>query len=190
METTRTSLLVRVKNREDSQAWCEFVGLYRPILLRYARARGLNHVDAEDVAQQCLATITEKMASFEYDPSRGRFRAWLRTMVNHRIQNVRARRREQIADSGDFKRPQEREPSPEEAWDQIWQEEHLKYCLEQIRTLVESKTFEAFSPRGDRADTCDGSLRGTRHDGQSGVRRAVAPYVSTARDDDGNADRG
>lgn len=144
METTRTSLLARVKDREDSQAWWEFVGLYRPILLRYARAWGLNHVDAEDMAQQCLTTITEKIASFEYDPSRGRFRAWLRTMVNNRIQNMHARHREQVADSGDFKRPQERERSPEEAWDQIWQEEHLKYCLEQIRALVEPKTFEAF----------------------------------------------
>lgn len=144
MDTTRVSLLQRVRDRSDAVAWEEFVRLYRPILLRYARARGLNPSDAEDIAQSCLATITEKIASFEYDPTRGRFRGWLRMMVNRRVLNMLQKRRERSADSEAFLQPQQREPAPEEVWNKIWLEEHLKYCLDQIRPQVEHKTFEAF----------------------------------------------
>ena len=144
METTRVSLLIRVRDRSDSLAWGEFAALYRPIIMRYAHKRGLGRDDAEDLAQSCLATIAEKIASFEYDPRRGRFRAWLRTIVNNRIQNMLARHCERTAESGELRRPQACERSPDEIWEQICLEEHLKHALEQVRPQVEPKTFEAF----------------------------------------------
>lgn len=144
METTRASLLLRVRDHEDSDAWEEFVALYRPLLERYARARGLNADEVEDVAQHCLLTIARKMGEFDYDPQRGRFRGWLRKMVNDRVASVFRRRRERLADSADLERPQVREEPPDAVWQRIWLEEHLKYCMGQVRDQVAPKTFEAF----------------------------------------------
>ena len=144
MKSTRTSLLRRVKDPRDAHAWREFVELYRPLLVRYSRARGLSHNDAEDIAQSCLETITRKMPEFEYDRRRGRFRGWLKTMVNRRIQDALQQRKECAAKTDDFMRPQDRERSPEEIWEQAWLEEHLAYCLRQIRPRLEHKTYEAF----------------------------------------------
>lgn len=144
MDTTRASLLLRIRDRDDSHAWGEFIALYRPLLVRYARARGLDAATAEDVAQHCLTAIVSKIREFDYDPCRGRFRGWLKKMANDRVVNVIARRRERAAESALVKRPQAREPLPEETWEQIWLEEHLRHCCERIREQVEPRTYEAF----------------------------------------------
>jgi RNA polymerase sigma-70 factor (ECF subfamily) len=144
MKTTRASLLLRVRDRGDSDAWEEFVALYRPLLVRYALRRGLAADEAEDVAQYCLLVMARKIDRFEYDPNRGRFRGWLRKMVNDRVASVCRDRRERLAESDDFKRPQEREEQPDRVWQRIWLEEHLKYCMKQVRGHFTPKTLEAF----------------------------------------------
>ncbi|MDF1845243.1 MAG: hypothetical protein P1U77_27860 [Rubripirellula sp.] len=48
---TRASLLLQVKAGDDPNAWDEFVAVYRPIVYRLARRRGLQDADAEDLAQ-------------------------------------------------------------------------------------------------------------------------------------------
>lgn len=144
MNTTRVSLLRRVRDLANGEAWSEFVAIYAPLLKRYARMRGLGEADAEDVAQQCLTQIVRKIPGFEYDPRRGRFRGWLRKTVERRIIDLLRRGRVQLADEGDLERPQQREPSPEEAWEQAWLETHLKQCLRQIQAEVAPHTYEAF----------------------------------------------
>lgn len=49
------SLILRVHDRADQQAWCEFVEIYQPVIYRLARYKGLQHADAEDVVQQVLS---------------------------------------------------------------------------------------------------------------------------------------
>ncbi len=46
---TRQSLLVRLRNPRDGQAWAEFVAIYTPLINRLARARGLQAADAADL---------------------------------------------------------------------------------------------------------------------------------------------
>jgi RNA polymerase sigma-70 factor, ECF subfamily len=144
METTRPSLLIRVRNRQDQTAWYEFDSIYRPMLIRFGLARGLNATEAEEVAQQCLAAITQHIESFEYDPTKGRFKGWLRTMVHNRMKNLLRDRHEGQADSQDFKRTQQREEAPDELFDRIWRQEHLKHCLRLIQKEVEPSSFKAF----------------------------------------------
>jgi DNA-directed RNA polymerase specialized sigma24 family protein len=64
--------------------------------------------------------------------------------VNNRFRNLLRDKHDYLAESEDFKRPQEREQSPEDLFDQMWREEHLKHCLRQIRDEVEDSTFRAF----------------------------------------------
>jgi len=143
MDTTRPSLLVRV-GRDQEEAWREFDAIYRPMLDRFARARGLGQEDAEDVTQYCMEAIYRHIKSFEYDPSKGRFKGWLRTLVNNRVRNLYRRRRETIAKTQDFKQQQNSEKSPDEVFDAIWMEEHLKQCIRMVRLEVEATTFETF----------------------------------------------
>lgn len=144
MNTTRESLLIRIRDREDQDAWVEFDVIYRPILRRFALERQVPTNEVEDVVQDCMVAIQKYISGFDYDPHRGRFRAWLRKMVNNRIINIRRRRREQQVDSGHCKDLQASGPDPEETFERIWIEEHLKHALRWVRSRVDATTFAAF----------------------------------------------
>lgn len=144
METTRTSLLMRLKEKSDSLVWQEFTSIYRPVLVRYARSCGLDVHDAEDVAQDCLAQVNQSIGRFEYDKRRGGFKRWLRVMVKHRVINRLRKRRETTASSGVFAKAQYREKLPTEEFERIWLDEHLRYCIGQLRDEVEPKTCEIY----------------------------------------------
>jgi len=144
LETTRPSLLQRVKDPRDNESWREFYQLYQPLLYRYARARGLSRENADEVTQQCLTILSEKMADFEYSREKGGFKHWLRRITNNKINDFFKKRRLPLAQSADFRRPQETELSPDEIWERQWQKKHLQYCLKLIRPEVATTTFQAF----------------------------------------------
>ena len=54
---TRQSLLVRLRNPRDGQAWAEFVAIYTPLIDRLAQANGLQSADAADLAQEVFRAV-------------------------------------------------------------------------------------------------------------------------------------
>jgi RNA polymerase sigma-70 factor, ECF subfamily len=144
VDTTRPSLLLRIRDRSDAAAWRTFDALYRPMLERFARARGLAPAEAEEVAQQCLTQISAQIDGFAYDPAKGHFKSWLRTLVNNRVRNALRDRHEQQGGSAAFVNLPATEPTAEEVFERIWMEELLWQCLRELRGEVEDTTFRAF----------------------------------------------
>ena len=142
-EQTRSSLLRRVRNLDDATGWEEFDRLYRPMLVGYARRRGLRTDEAEEIAQQCLTAIVARIQTFE---RRRSYRAWLRGMVDHKVSDHLAdRQRHRRADTDQLARtPGPAEP-PESLWQQEWNQTHLTYCIDCLRADFASHTLQAFA---------------------------------------------
>ena len=88
---TRASLLIRVRDPADQAAWCEFVEIYRPVILRLARQKGMQEADAEDVAQEVLAAVAKAVEQREHDRKRAKFRTWLHRVAHNAILNALTR---------------------------------------------------------------------------------------------------
>ena len=88
---TRASLLIRVRDLADHAAWHEFVEIYRPVILRLARRKGMQEADAEDVAQQVLVAVAKAVERREHDPRRAKFRTWLGRVAHNAILNALTR---------------------------------------------------------------------------------------------------
>jgi RNA polymerase sigma-70 factor (ECF subfamily) len=144
MDTTRASLLIRIKDARDTQAWSQFHDLYAPLLYRYARARGLGHEDAEDVRSKCYEAIVRQVPHFDYDRQKGGFKAWLRTLVNRRVVDLWRIRREVRADTCELQELAADDETAAELWEQQWRQQHLRFCVDQARNFVSEQTFEAF----------------------------------------------
>lgn len=147
--TTQVSLILRLRNRSDAAAWADFCRLYRPAILRVARQRGLQPADAEDVAQQVLASVARAIDRWQPDPKRGRFSTWLHRIVHHALLNRLARRKPDVG-SGDS-RIQEmlaEQQAPLGAESTLLQLEFRRQVFQwaagQVRTEFHRETWDAF----------------------------------------------
>ena len=98
---TRVTLLTRIRDGRDAEAWREFVQLYGPVVYRFARNRGLQDADAADLMQDVLRSVARNAHRMEYDPKRGTFRGWLYTVTRNKIYNFLSRQRNRPRGTGD-----------------------------------------------------------------------------------------
>lgn len=85
---TRDSLLLRLHSGVDHDAWGQFVGIYRPVIYRMARKRGLQDADAQDLAQQVFVSIAGAIERWQKSDESVRFRHWLRRVAKNAICNA------------------------------------------------------------------------------------------------------
>jgi RNA polymerase sigma-70 factor (ECF subfamily) len=99
---TRPSLLLRVRDACDQDAWAEFAAIYQPVIRAMAIGRGMQAADVDDLVQQVMMAIAGAIDRFEPDGERARFRTWLRTIAHRAIVNALTRRpRDQAAGGAD-----------------------------------------------------------------------------------------
>lgn len=89
---TRDSLLVQVQDPANRDAWDRFAQIYRPVIVRIARARGLQHADAQDLSQQVLIAVASAIGDWEKRDESTRFRHWLSRVTKNAILNALTRR--------------------------------------------------------------------------------------------------
>lgn len=88
---TRSSLLLRVRDPSDHEGWVEFSEIYRPVICRMARLKGMQAADAEDLAQQVLWAVSKAIDRWQPDSQRASFRTWLATIARNAILNALSR---------------------------------------------------------------------------------------------------
>lgn len=150
--------------RESLAALCN---AYWYPLYAYIRRRGHGPEQAQDLTQDFFARALERGLLAEADPSRGRFRSFLRTVCIHYLANRRdrelARKRgggrislpiEAVEAEGRYAKELADELTPDRIFDRSWALTLLGRVLEQLRREYEEAgkeaTFEAL--RGGLAD--------------------------------------
>ena len=80
---TGSTLLWLLQDPKDQEAWARFVVRYGPKVHDWCRRWGLQESDAQDVTQEVLLKLCNKIGGFAYDPAKGSFRGWLKTLAHH-----------------------------------------------------------------------------------------------------------
>jgi RNA polymerase sigma-70 factor (ECF subfamily) len=145
---TRASIFLKLRNTDEAPrelAWRQFYDRYAPVIAGYARARGADRQLADEVVQDVICGFFAVSPRFVYDPSRGRFRGYLRTCAAHALSRLRAGR----APAG--ARVEELpivDPRDGDVWETLWQQQVLRRAMAQARQHYERfgklQTFQAF----------------------------------------------
>jgi RNA polymerase sigma-70 factor, ECF subfamily len=90
---TNTSLILRIKDPQNALAWNELMAIYRPVVYRLARRKGLLHEDAEDLVQGVFLAVAKAIDKWEQGDDQPRFRNWLGKIARNAILNAIARAR-------------------------------------------------------------------------------------------------
>lgn len=83
-QKTSHTLLNKMMDPDDND-WDRFYSVYSNGILAYARSCGCNKAQAEDILQETMVLLINKLRSFEYDPTKGTFRGYLRRIVQRKI---------------------------------------------------------------------------------------------------------
>ena len=142
---TRPSLLVRLRDAADHDAWRQLVELYAPLVYRFLRKRGLQDADAADLTQDVLRSLAAAIDSFEYDPRRGSFRGWLFTVARNKLHTFLRKKKRRPTEDDEERLL--REPAPDEdveLWEQEYRQRLFDWAADRVRGQFQEATWQAF----------------------------------------------
>ena len=155
---TRASLLNRLKAWDDQESWKEFFDTYWKMLYSVAKRSGLNDSEAQDIVQEAILAVANKMPNFRYDPEIGSFKSWLMLIVRRRIidffrkvgrQPLRYQPNQESASQIGETGTMEQIPDPEgnqidRIYEEEWEQQIFRAALERIKQRVDYEDYQVF----------------------------------------------
>lgn len=134
---TSLSLLDRLRDPRDSDAWARLDRLYTGLLRAWFARAGLQPNDRDDLTQNAMAVIVRKLPSFQHDGQTGAFRAWLRGIATNLLREFWRNGRIAEGDSilSELANPKSR-------LSRIWDEEHERHVLQEAMDLARPEFTE------------------------------------------------
>ena len=99
---TRHSLLERIRNPNDADAWLEFIAFYKAYIYVIIRSMNIKAEDADDILQQISLKLWKNLPEHRHNPQQAPFRAWVSTISKNTVisfirkQQVRAQKMNQL----------------------------------------------------------------------------------------------
>ncbi|HJZ59773.1 MAG TPA: sigma-70 family RNA polymerase sigma factor [Gemmataceae bacterium] len=154
---TSATLLARLRQiPADEGAWAQFADRYGRKIYAWCRRWHLQESDAEDVTQNVLLKLAEKMRTFEYDPSRS-FRAWLKTVTRHAWIDYGSGRNAAQAAGGsrvlELLQTAEAREDLVQRLDEEFDRELFDEAAARVRVRVAPRTWEAFERTALRGES-------------------------------------
>ncbi|MEX2025758.1 MAG: RNA polymerase sigma factor [Pirellulaceae bacterium] len=152
--TTRASLLLRLRDSQDHEAWVEFVSLYEPVVYRLLRRHGLQDADAREVMQDFFMAVSRSIDRWEPARERGTFRGWLRRVTRNLVINWLKQRERRVAAIGGSNLQSMLDILPAEAgpetveFDSELRRALFQRAAEEVRGQVQPATWQAFWETG------------------------------------------
>lgn len=183
----------RLAAGNDRAAWDEFCARYRELIQGFARRQGLQAADCDDVVQDVLVKLTKSMPGFQYDPARGKFRGYLKTVVLHAIFDKSAQKRgeQPVGDMDESTRVAADDEEVDRAWETEWRRYHLRQAMRIVDAEFNAKDVKAFQMYGldgsdarATAETLGVSLDQV-YQAKSLILKRLSELISTQVEDEG-----
>lgn len=199
---TRPSLIFRLRNAADAEAWQQFVEIYRPVIIRMAIAKRMQNADAEDLAQKVLLSISTAIRRWQ-PRENTKFRTWLRRVAENAILNAVTRiKPDRAAGVTEIKVLLDEQPNRDSADTELLRMEYRRelfhWAAKSIRNEFTETTWNAFWLTAVEARSAAevgvelGRNRGSIYAAKSRVMKRLVEKIAELeiQDDESNECRG
>src|SRR5262245_66641099 len=146
MFTTSLTLIGRLREPADAEAWAQFVALYAPLLRAWVRPLCGQDADADDVIQEVLVVVVRRLPEFAHSRRMGAFRTWLKAVVANKLGDHLRSAARRPEGSPDVVLAQLADPSS--GLSREWDRQHARHLtlalLQRIQHEFEPATWHAF----------------------------------------------
>ena len=187
--------MFRLRDRDDDDAWKQFIDLYGQTIFQFARSRGLQDADAADLVQEVFRRVGNSVGRLEYEKQKGGFRAWLFTITRNCL-NTFFRKQKRVAHSlndsnaAGLGQMADQHDDLNERWEQEFQRQIMAQAIQVLRPAIEPKTWSAFEltaienrPIDDICELLDMS-RGAVYVARSRVTKKLRDQVKKLMDEE------
>ena len=152
---TRATLLLRIRDPRNADAWREFMSIYEPLVSSVAVRFGLQAADADELTQEVFLTLLEKQHLYVPNGEPSSFRRWLATVARNaaisRLRKNQLAKCQMPSGGTDSMRRLSQAVDPNSQQDQLDQDYEkeershlLGWAAEQVRARTEASTWSAF----------------------------------------------
>jgi RNA polymerase sigma-70 factor (ECF subfamily) len=152
---TRATLIQRLKNWQDQVSWQEFFDTYWKLIYGLARKLGLSEEDAQDVVQETMISVANRMPNFKYNPEVGSFKSWLRRLIRSRVSDHLRRRGSGTvpllieSDSSDEslmlkETPDNHQQSIDQFYELEWRKNLLDAAVTRVKRKLDPQKYQIF----------------------------------------------
>jgi RNA polymerase sigma-70 factor (ECF subfamily) len=150
---TRRSLISRLRNRQDDDSWRDFFQTYWKLIYSFAIRSGCTDAEAEEVVQETVISLANKMPEYRYEPATCSFKGWLLHLTNCRvIDQLRKRRRGTLEPLPTDPEESERivalgskdANELEVLWDQEWEKNLMDAAMERVKRRINAEHYQIF----------------------------------------------
>jgi RNA polymerase sigma-70 factor (ECF subfamily) len=134
---TSISILERIRDANDPEAWQTIVDLYTPVIHAWLTAAGLQPADRDDLTQRVFEVLVRRLPSFEHNRRTGAFRAWLRGIV---VNFLKEHWRDRPSPATDSVLGQLVDPSARLS--KVWEREHDRHVYRGLSAIVRGEVTE------------------------------------------------
>jgi RNA polymerase sigma-70 factor (ECF subfamily) len=151
MSVTSATLLERLRDARDSDAWGRLVELYTPLIRGWAERLNVRGADADDLVQDVMTVVVRRFPEFVHPEKPGAFRGWLRAIAANCARTVwKSRKVHPTAPGGtDFGSYLSRLEDPTDDFARAWEREHdlhvTRKLLDRIKGDFEERTWQMFA---------------------------------------------
>ena len=153
---TRLTLLQRVKNSSDEEAWAEFEKYYKTFIQMVLRKMNLRQGHIDDLTQEVLLLIWKKLPELQYDKTRARFRTWMSVLIRNKVidhyrkEKYLSRKQGMIINETGNLIPIVSEPELHEIFKREWESHVVALALESISKHFSEIAMQAFHMTMDK----------------------------------------
>jgi RNA polymerase sigma-70 factor, ECF subfamily len=144
--TTHATLLARLADARDVEAWRDFADRYGELIRGFGRRRGLSQNDCDDLVQDVITNFLSALPSFRYDPAKGRFRGYLKTIAVRAILRRSCQSDPAVAlpDLDAAAIDDSSAAGTDAQWESEWRQYHLRMAMRTIEVEFGSADRAAF----------------------------------------------